>query len=695
MDQAPYRPRWLGRATLATGLFVLMLVVSLGPLAPAQAQVGVYTLEGHVHDTDGQPLEGAFVALTPEDGSDTSRNVSTDAEGAYRFDNVSEGRYRMLSGHDCCGLERRVVDVNGTQLTHTVDLELPPKGNGTLVLEGTVHDVETGEPVEGAELRFHNFPTRGSYHEHGNTTHAEEPRKNEEISTTSGPEGDYEVELRPGQVRMLATAPGYAQTHAGFEIEQDRRVDIPLQETGTDAATVQGVVRSDAGHPIEDARLTIRVDRQAACDGDVCREPLPDRRAHHQEVRQDNVTFRIQPQASSHDGTGSDEDGRFTLEIQPGPVILQAWASDHVTEERRFTLDDNETRDVTLTLERIPEDTVMIDGTVIDQETGEPVPYAQVRLENQRWGHTNHTQTGEDGTFNLQTKPGYTTVIVTADQRVHRPCPQPAEANATAVDHEGNTTDTHEGDSGDGDEPREASASRETRPARQGCQPTERDHGYYSNATTFVGEAGETRALDVELAPKNEPDAVLQGWVVNATGQEGIPDAELRLVNEATGQWGRVATDGNGSFRLDVTHGYYTIQIRADGYYRAIENVPVAEGEERTVALELTPGQARHGRCCVVYDGAAEPYEPHRSTAATGDAGGMDADDGRAVETGASAADQDLQAQASFESSGGGLGVYDAGRVGAGDDRAVPGPGLMVVLAAVVGAGSLVRGSRR
>jgi hypothetical protein len=54
---------------------------------------------GIAKDADGKPLNGATVSLLKDTGRTALKYTSTKQNGAYEFDNVAEGKYRISASH--------------------------------------------------------------------------------------------------------------------------------------------------------------------------------------------------------------------------------------------------------------------------------------------------------------------------------------------------------------------------------------------------------------------------------------------------------------------------------------------------------------------------------------------------------------------------------------------------------------------
>src|SRR2546428_235089 len=75
-------------------LAALVLLALCGPPSPASAQVLYGSLVGNVTDETGAAIPGAMVTITHRE-TGASRDVATDAAGAYRFPTVQSGTYTI------------------------------------------------------------------------------------------------------------------------------------------------------------------------------------------------------------------------------------------------------------------------------------------------------------------------------------------------------------------------------------------------------------------------------------------------------------------------------------------------------------------------------------------------------------------------------------------------------------------------
>ena len=125
--------------------------------APAPEAAGTAVVRGHVVAADtGLPLRRATVLLR-ETGEERSRAIDTDADGAFAFETLPPGRYRLKAskaryvdtalGARAPGRPGRPVDVAAGQKVEGLTIRLALAG----VITGRVLD-DAGEPVAGAPV---------------------------------------------------------------------------------------------------------------------------------------------------------------------------------------------------------------------------------------------------------------------------------------------------------------------------------------------------------------------------------------------------------------------------------------------------------------------------------------------------------------------------------------------------------------
>lgn len=135
-------------------------------LAAAPGIALTQAISGTVTDSIARaPLQGAIVQLAPDSGP--GRQVLTDSIGAFRFESVAPGQYRISFIHpllDSIGLdpmvhEFRVVanipvrmDLATPSPTRIRDAMCGRHGTGKAVITGFVRDARTDQPIAGATV---------------------------------------------------------------------------------------------------------------------------------------------------------------------------------------------------------------------------------------------------------------------------------------------------------------------------------------------------------------------------------------------------------------------------------------------------------------------------------------------------------------------------------------------------------------
>ena len=197
----------------------------LGPLR-IELERGT-TVEGRVVDGDGLPVPGARVSVrSTASAAETSMSGTlTDADGHYRQESAPTGDAEITAWHPSQGrAERKVQLASGA---NHVDLTLSRLGSvsGRVLGPG-------GEPVAGAMVR--------GQHDHGGDV----PFM---ASAGSDEDGTFLLYLGPGEVRLSAFAPGYAETTYPEVLTLADRpitgIEIRLQAGGEIVGRLLGIER--------------------------------------------------------------------------------------------------------------------------------------------------------------------------------------------------------------------------------------------------------------------------------------------------------------------------------------------------------------------------------------------------------------------------------------------------------------------
>lgn len=200
-------------------------------------------ISGRVTDDQNRPLAGARVELrarnTYEGYQETENELGeqtwketnltvagSDAEGAFAFANLSEGRYELR------------VEAKGWSTGYRGDLKLSKGGR----LEGLQITLEKGEPLKGYVVDGEEKPLAGA-NVHVST-------KNGNASAVSGADGTFQIDTIPkGPYDVSASAVGFASTNLRKQMpEGDRGLRIVIKKQGlirgkvVDVATKKPVV---------------------------------------------------------------------------------------------------------------------------------------------------------------------------------------------------------------------------------------------------------------------------------------------------------------------------------------------------------------------------------------------------------------------------------------------------------------------
>lgn len=685
-------PLKTGRRRTPPGLsavFAIALVFALGAAAalpvPVAAQTAA-TLSGQVVDPDGIPLANVDVTATKHSGvGDVAQvqDTTTDANGSYAFDSLSAGTWNLTFRGDGYGKVSKEQELNaGDDRTLNVTLTPSWAKRSDVTLTVQVLDDASGDPIEGAELTLTGYFREG-------------PTKR---TTTTDAEGRASIDLYEGENQVHIVRKGYRAHDFWTTPEHEQEIDrapIRLVSVPAQSVTITGTVTDAAtGDPVQ-AYIQLRpdwermeADKREGSGGSGAAEP---ERA---------MVYDPHHGSNNWNSTTTDTDGTFTMHAYPGHVVLSANRVDFVIAETKMTLSDGETKQADLTLNKMPEKSVTLSGTVRDAKSGDPIRGAAVNVQVPAWADHAWVRTDNEGQYSVKVRPGYTVVEVAhhgywyGDDVVVMETREGSDGEATASSDGARDSD---GEAEAEPEP-DAASSTLVAPPREGPQ-------YYTKSEAFTTSAGENRTLDVALPPKPEPQTELVGYVVDAENQTGVAGAEVNYHNQETGDWGHATTDADGSYRFMVRGGYSTLRVWVDGYLPTVLDVSFPDDGRVRQDLHVQPGtyaQAGwwdpdgHDRdCCYAYEEASADGSP--MMAKSGGSGASD--DAARSQFESSAAAGGSPDGVRVEGEGGGLGPYDpatAPEDGRSDDdatRDAPAPGLMLAGLAI-GLAALVVGLR-
>ncbi|MCX4097012.1 MFS transporter [Nocardia sp. alder85J] len=235
-----------GVAALATiAAFAIPSVPALEPqseivdtVAPEPLQAGLHApaalhgpaLHGHIRHDGGAPVTGVVLTLIDPRGHQIARST-TGHDGRYRIEAPAPGDYVLIAAAHGHQPVATAIALGGRP--HPIDLTLPDAGE----LTGTVHRVDTGDPVPAATVTLTN--------PHGDVVGTATTAPDGSFTCRSVPSGAHTIVVTAERLRPAATTvtvPESGLLHHDIDLE-------PL-------AVLGGVVRAE-GRTVPDAQVTI------------------------------------------------------------------------------------------------------------------------------------------------------------------------------------------------------------------------------------------------------------------------------------------------------------------------------------------------------------------------------------------------------------------------------------------------------
>ncbi|MCK6079029.1 carboxypeptidase regulatory-like domain-containing protein [Microbacterium sp. EYE_5] len=251
--------QWWGGSATEQGAEAFMLAAGASRAGLSVRLAHAAQLQGVVTDDRGARVEGASVwVVVPLDdgGHEFVRWGSTDESGAYDITGLPAGRYAVQASGPWDGDLVTQWWSGKTRFEVSDRITLTAKGTGVAdfsldrgaTISGTVtHD---GRPVEGVHVRVSEW---------------DDEEWSGVGSETTGKDGEYSVSLLPpGRYKVSFSAGDYFDAWWGGDSQQSAAIiDVAAGEvvTGVDAplvrsASLSGIVRDEAGQPVEDATVT-------------------------------------------------------------------------------------------------------------------------------------------------------------------------------------------------------------------------------------------------------------------------------------------------------------------------------------------------------------------------------------------------------------------------------------------------------
>ena len=551
---------------------------------------------------------------------------------------------------------------------------------------------DEGKPLAGVSVSAQTYqddPYRSSVGSNAQTITDEEGRYTLELREGKGWINVYYEKWRRGDGREISIT-GDADD-----------VDFTLIAPPPKTAIIVGTVVGPNGEPIEGAEVNLQY---VCCQ--IYETPASDGASgKHSGASSDEAMTRPAvypypyPYQDDYQYARTDEDGKFRFEAYAGPRQVMAWAKGYAQTTVQFEAEDNDTTEVEVELVKVPARDAIIEGRVVNAETGLPVKNAQINVRSLEWGRYAWAQTDDDGEFRVETLPGWTELSVSYYEYAE-PVALEAEVESKLI------------------------------------VPRPTGQQYYPYATLVDLEDG-GNDLKVELEPKPKPTIALIGYVVDPGAKKGVEGARVSVWNHETSDWGEAITDKTGSYKILVRPGHYTINAWKEGYLSGGQSFQIGQEPTQRKDVLLPKGETRYAPCyddsdcgggypMLMYAEASKggyaTATPTVGTAPAADSGSGtaaaepapapamadgDAPQARGVameESATSGSDASSRSgTAAFSGSGGGLPEYDPSNAGAlpaaqttepGAKAPVPAAGVLVAALALIGA-ALVAARRK
>ncbi len=186
---------------------------------------GTLRLEGQVVDADEQPVGGVTVAI----GSNPPRQVQTEADGSFAFDQLLQRGYELEAHKD--DQHAGPTNVNVVARTEPVTLRLVTG----VTLEVTVQDGDSKKPIGGARVEARGISLQ---------------------EASAGADGVARLRgLGGGWVQVKVAASGYAPSFEVFQLSRQPGAVVQQTVLLRRGVAVAGRVVDDAGKPIVGARV--------------------------------------------------------------------------------------------------------------------------------------------------------------------------------------------------------------------------------------------------------------------------------------------------------------------------------------------------------------------------------------------------------------------------------------------------------
>ncbi|MED4278752.1 carboxypeptidase regulatory-like domain-containing protein, partial [Priestia megaterium] len=326
--------------------------VSLGPGTLENVNLGLTEnpgiLTGQItNGQTGEPVIGSIILVRTVGAMGLIVGFDiTDENGTYFITGLTPGTYTVLATSFGFGISS-VGAIVQSDITTTANVTLIPNVGA---ITGVVTDLQ-GSPILGTNTQVEVFDQGGTLLK----------------TLLAQSDGTFSVlDLPPGSYTLLVAAPDFAAQTASAVIFSDQTTELNIPLTPNPASITGQVLNLATGSSINGAIVTV--------------------------TDSNGIIF----------GSGtSGVDGDFTINnLPPGTLIITAVAQTFGNTSKAIILTPGEVGTTTLTLTPNPG---ILQGTVINQETGEIIPGATLQIFDSTKALVATVQTDQNGFYQIQT----------------------------------------------------------------------------------------------------------------------------------------------------------------------------------------------------------------------------------------------------------------------------------------------------
>lgn len=562
------------------------------------------------------------------------RSATSDDVGRYQFSGLEDGTYTLTVSRIGFDTLTTKVDVKGETSYSPV---LTPR---TVVTTGRVTGPD-GSAIAGANVRACCPGGEG-----------------DGVATTAA-DGSFSMKTKAGRATVSFEAPGFVAYHAEVFLDGQATVDAQLKRVPPQSAAVQGNVRDQAGNPVAGLRIDVYGSGCCMYPGEAT--PAKQDGGSGSSGSPGTATASpsyIRPGYGGSNSTKTDAQGRYLVHVDPGYVSLSVNDPAYASHNAGFEVRDGERITHDFTLNKYPERTARIQGTVVNAATGQALTTYSLSVSSPLYGRY---ECSDGGMGRPEPMP------VAQDQAQTEPAmqsyPAPPEYQGCAIKVAADGSFSGLVTPGytilNAYVPQDCHTTQDADGARTVC-----GQEYLNHVQTLELPANQSTTLTVSVQPRPGPDATLRGFLVDAKSGEAITKGTISLSNLEAYGYGWAEMDDFGSYKLRLRSGYHQVSAYAEGHLHW-EGIVYIRAGDNDLDVTLTPGEEAGGSCCYrVMDAKGPSPAMGAPTAAESQNPPGAPQDGNAQGSGTAATYEDLH--------GAGLGAYDPSRRQGANGQASP-----------------------